>query len=680
MFNSPVLEILIGLGTLFLVFSVVASAIAEAFSAKGNWRGKLLKYAISHLLHESKNYDEGVLKPGVYGGDLLTEKFFKHSSIKVLHNEGRLPSWIPPETFSNIVIEEVARQSLKANFQSGASPAVLVKAFGDAVGNFGAEAVSEDGLVKASREAHQELLDELSRIYQKAQERPIDRNSDWAQQRLANLRAEISSWYDNTMDRLKGWYKRRLQKWLLVIGAVMALFVNVDVIQITKSLYGNAALRDSISQNAEGVIDILREEVNATNQSESEIVKAEKAGEVLDQIGDLNLPIGWREASFPWGVGDWDIFWWILAKILGLGIAAYGISMGAPFWFDILNKLVNLRAAGGQTAVGAQGHGGLAGSSTESDGEATVKPISTEQLAKSLPDDYWDKSIKNTRDLTPDSVSRNKTGALMGRLSEVAYRTPDVAEKILATHVKGFKFIENKQTETQLFHYKIPETKTLVISFRGTEPNKVKDILTDAKFRLAEESFALKGESEQKKLEIHRGFYGSLQSIWSKGTSDQDLDGYLEDAVKSSDTEEVWITGHSLGGALATLASIKVREYIPADKVHLFTYGCPRVGNDSIVSLFKDSDGGTGINAYRYVNNEDLVTRVPPRVVGYKHVGQVLYFKANGELQEGVQGWWRFLKTVVNASEDFKDGLGQTAQDHSMVRYIQRLDSYENLS
>ena len=159
-----------------------------------------------------------------------------------------------------------------------------------------------------------------------------------------------------------------------------------------------------------------------------------------------------------------------------------------------------------------------------------------------------------------------------------------------------------------------------VLSFRGTQPNKLRDIVTDL--------LAWQVEDPKTKVKLHAGFSEALDGIWedleTEFTGDNPAPSAEETA--STNTSEttaqpiVWITGHSLGGALATLAAYRLvsEDILNADQIGgVMTFGQPRVGDRKFRSTYRGlkghREGYLNDRHYRFVNNCDRVTRVPPK-------------------------------------------------------------------
>lgn len=145
-------------------------------------------------------------------------------------------------------------------------------------------------------------------------------------------RQRVEHWYDDAMERVSGVYKRRAQIYIAVIGLVLCSALNADTVMIARELWGDQALRTAIVTQAQA-----KSQVSGACGNKDALQCA------TDSIRAAEVPpIGWARdgvRSLPEG-GEW------LWKILGILISSVAVAMGAPFWFSLLNKVVNLRLTG----------------------------------------------------------------------------------------------------------------------------------------------------------------------------------------------------------------------------------------------------------------------------------------------------------------------------------------------
>lgn len=221
-------------------------------------------------------------------------------------------------------------------------------------------------------------------------------------------------------------------------------------------------------------------------------------------------------------------------------------------------------------------------------------------------------------------------------------------------------FFENPETSTEGFAF-VPnregQKKTMVLSLRGTQ-EFLQDWGTNVKLKLE----ALHHEPEAKSnkaIRVHRGFQAAWRSV---------REGVL-DFVDKNKPDQILITGHSLGGALATLATVALKE-----KQHtiagLYTFGQPPVGDQNFVKYFNDE---LKIPAYRFVNNNDVVPRSLNAVRSYRHIGKMQYFTTDGDLLQNVKSAPRLDRWKGYLKATFEPGV-EGVYDHRMEFYIARIE------
>jgi hypothetical protein len=156
------------------------------------------------------------------------------------------------------------------------------------------------------------------------------------------FRAAIERSFDETMDRVSGWYKRRVQLILFVIALVAVGAMNADSFSIAQRLWKNDALRSAVVTQANAAVTKGKPACNISGSSAS----PEDAAKCLDKVKQLGIPLGWSKDTSPSG-------WGIPGRILGLLLTAFAVLLGAPFWFDLLGKVSQLRGAGPPSGGGA---------------------------------------------------------------------------------------------------------------------------------------------------------------------------------------------------------------------------------------------------------------------------------------------------------------------------------------
>jgi hypothetical protein len=173
---------------------------------------------------------------------------------------------------------------------------------------------------------------------------------------LEDIRKSVENWYDNAMDRVSDVYKRRIQYWLLVIAACITLVIGADTLRIANTLSTNSALRSLLTAEAAKATNISGSQVPAiavpgatTTMTPTITTAISETGVLVNELGKFTQVLGYDDIKGTWSSDWWsnsDFWRQALWKCLGLLITIFAVSLGAPFWFDLLNKFVNLRASG----------------------------------------------------------------------------------------------------------------------------------------------------------------------------------------------------------------------------------------------------------------------------------------------------------------------------------------------
>lgn len=240
----------------------------------------------------------------------------------------------------------------------------------------------------------------------------------------------------------------------------------------------------------------------------------------------------------------------------------------------------------------------------------------------------------------------------LARAARIAYQDKDTIEP--ATKQIGltkFAFLSKDDTEG----FVAANDKIIVVSFRGTQPSHLKDLLADAKIHKV--AGPLGGE-------VHRGFLHGFELVETA----------MFDAIRRfrdpRQPQSLWCTGHSLGAALAVIAAAKLLA--DGQTVNgLYDFGQPRVGDQDFVDEFERRCSG---RYFRFVNNNDAVTRVPPRAFGYSHGGTLRYIDSAGAIQSDISFWNSFLDRVKGRMEDFLKPGTDGLKDHGMEHYEGRIE------
>jgi hypothetical protein len=292
--GSTAIDVAIGLIFVYVMLSLVCSVANETVASALGWRSQFLRKGLANLLVNTNEKDVAARTQQV---ETNLATFFENPLVApmvgppsgLFRKKQRNPSYIPSRTFV-------------AALMQGARAAA------------GADAELKAVIAKLPPGRVQEAFTEL---YVRA-------NGE-----ANRFTALAEEWYDDAMERVSGWYKRRVHLFIWLWAIVLAAALNADTIRIARSLWTDKAVRAAVVQQAQ----------NQVGQGSSGGGLGKVATDV-SRLQQIKVPMGWTHKNAP------HSFWQGLSKILGLLLTAAALSLGAPFWFDLLSKVARLRQSG----------------------------------------------------------------------------------------------------------------------------------------------------------------------------------------------------------------------------------------------------------------------------------------------------------------------------------------------
>ena len=316
---DALLEVAIGIVFVWLVLSVATMEIQNVFTAQQGLRAENLEKAILDMLKSQK----------------LVEQFYNHPLILELSPKDKKGKYKRPDNIPNPVFATVAMEViLNAGKQGDTIP-------------IGSLSISE---MRASLNTLGNTNPALARIIQHLLPN-LDTEINNLENSIAGYRANIETWFNNTMIQATNIYKQNAAKIAFVIGLILAVVFNIDSINIAQKLWQDPTIREVLVAQAQ-------------NQSSADL----SPSEVMAQAKELNFPVGWTTApaaspTCGWiGTENYQVviryggecrlltsmppinnYLGLLYKLLGFLLSGAAASQGAPFWFDVLKKLVSIR-------------------------------------------------------------------------------------------------------------------------------------------------------------------------------------------------------------------------------------------------------------------------------------------------------------------------------------------------
>ncbi|MFL9842815.1 hypothetical protein [Flavobacterium rhizosphaerae] len=309
MFGSNTLEIVIGLIVIFILISTICSAIREGIESILKTRAAYLEQGIRQLLNDktgtrlAKDFFNHPLISGLFNGSYTPGSGWDKANV--LANGKSLPSYIPSKNFARALMD-IAAKGADMDVNNGSTSPIVSLA---------------------------SIRENISKIENPDVQRVILNAIDIAQGDLNKAQQALESWFNSAMDRVSGWYKRSTQWIILVITLFVAVGLNVNSIAIINYLNKNDTARKVLLEKAE--------QLNTANMAANGApLDYEKAQEYLDE---MKLPIGWDIYGKKGDTGG-KKFTLTFTVILGWLITALAATLGTPYWFDLLNKVMVIRS------------------------------------------------------------------------------------------------------------------------------------------------------------------------------------------------------------------------------------------------------------------------------------------------------------------------------------------------
>lgn len=384
MFGIESLDVMIGIITIYLIFALVCTAIVEGISSMFDSRGNNLRKALNEMF-------QGTLDDK--GNDFI-QAFYAHPKIYSLSKGIKgIPSYIEPTLVSQTVEQiltnngekglkdaiENLPQKFKRKYWFGLRTREMPSQSKALLNTLYTEACKKSAAAKALIEEHYgaggiaalklAIDSQPETIRQKdASKNETDAPNPTkemlksllkeAESETASFRELIEHQFEAVMDRASGWYKRHTQLMAFAVAALLVVGANVDTLKIANALSTNPEARTKMVELAQKQVDQFNtaSSVPTTITLPEAKEKLEKANADLTSAG---IQLGWK-GTYPTLKDDkgWHLARWFdestdlmltkagISKFFGLLISVLAISLGAPFWFDILNRVMKIRTAG----------------------------------------------------------------------------------------------------------------------------------------------------------------------------------------------------------------------------------------------------------------------------------------------------------------------------------------------
>lgn len=337
MSGFPIIDLVVGMIFIYFLLSIISSSAVEMFMTGWRIRAKVLAKWLLTI------FDTKIEKPD--GTKIvLGQAIMDHCAITALSKPGKSPSYIDAKNFTSALLEKLTYdpknpQSIATNIQQ------IIDAL--------------DSTSVLSIELKRALLGyayEARDTYEKISEKTITE--------VEYFRSKVEHWFDSSMDRITGTLKTKYVRPItLAVAILTAVLLNADSIAIAKFLYSNPEARTKLAEQAykaagdttyiSRLTQVQKVNGDSTTIVTLDSIKSDIRKSMVNMTEakaalEAVIPLGWNKRELQKG-GKWS-FLLILTKITGLLATILAIFMGAPFWFDLLNKIANLRSTGPKPA------------------------------------------------------------------------------------------------------------------------------------------------------------------------------------------------------------------------------------------------------------------------------------------------------------------------------------------
>jgi hypothetical protein len=304
---TVLIEVAIGIMFVWILLALITSQIQDWVSQALSWKANMLEESIQGLLGDDAE---------------LRKKFYEHPLIQSLHTNGgsRKPAGIPADKFALVLFDVFMRAGSEESLFAKSEP------------TFEKLHKSITGLRESSNPKRAEVARSLDTLLMGLEDQFRRSNAG-----IAEARKRVEDWFDNAMDRLSGSYVRRMQIISIFTGLLVAVILNADTVAIVNKLWKDPLTRQAVADQAKAF------ELPSQNQG-----TPPTPGDVaayVDQLQGFPIPLGWTAENLPKTPADWP------SKVIGILLSGIAAAQGAPFWFDIIRKLIN--KGGGSTQAAA---------------------------------------------------------------------------------------------------------------------------------------------------------------------------------------------------------------------------------------------------------------------------------------------------------------------------------------
>ena len=342
MSGFPILDLVVGIIFVYFLLSIISSSGVEMILTGLKARAALLEEWLSRIFYKTITQPDGTTVT-------LAHAIMDHCSVTALSSTRKSTSYIDAKNFTAALLEKITFDP--------ANPISVAKDIDEFI---------------AAINKTTALAPEFQRIllmYANDAKDTYKAVSEKTESEIDLFREKIENWYNSSMDRVTDALKKKYSRpATLLVAIIVTVCLNADSIALAKYLYSNPEVRTKIAMQAYSAADdsVLIKQVqqinlnNADTSSHNTMNAQEIKNSIAQKIADIDkakkglndvMPLTWKAGELNNASGKLSLRL-LFSKITGLLATILAIMMGAPFWFDMLNKISNLRSTGAKPPQG----------------------------------------------------------------------------------------------------------------------------------------------------------------------------------------------------------------------------------------------------------------------------------------------------------------------------------------
>lgn len=354
MSGFPILDLVVGIIFIYFLLSIFCSSAVELWLTIRRTRARLLEQWLRRIFDSQALDSKGILLVDKNGKPVsVGQEIMNHCMVTALSPTDKSPSYINAGNFISALLDKITIAPVLTSSDAVQLPPKDLSEYITAIGK--STVISGElkrTILQLANEARQaaEVIKNIPAASNVASNITTGIKSD-----LDHFRERLEDWYNTNADRLTGTLKRsKIFLKTVMIATIITVALNVDSVEVCRYLYDHPEQSKELANKALSTYDSYKGRIDRMNNAADNSVLSDSVAlkqlnvntaqlrQDLDSLKALSLPIGWKNRNFS---NDWK------GHLAGWLATILAICLGAPFWFDILNKIANLRGTGPKPVV-----------------------------------------------------------------------------------------------------------------------------------------------------------------------------------------------------------------------------------------------------------------------------------------------------------------------------------------